>query len=92
MIFISLDHGNWCLNQEEKANNFSNFCFQIIYRYLKRWQKMAYLGDTNCKLNTVTPKLYCNVLMFQYWCLITYIHSALVTARLLYKLKQNIIL
>ena len=36
--FFSLDHGNRCLNQEGKANNFSNIWFQIIHRYLKRWQ------------------------------------------------------
>ena len=33
-FFFSLDHQNQCLKQKEKGNNFSNFCFQIIYRYI----------------------------------------------------------
>ena len=57
MTFTFLNHGNRCLKQEGKAKNFSNFCFQIIYRYLKRSQKKAYLGNTNCKMNAEIGKL-----------------------------------
>ena len=43
---------------------------------------MVLLGKINCKLNTVTAKIL--FLTFQYCFLIMYIHSPLVTARLLY--------
>ena len=43
-FFSSLNHRNSSWNQEEKVNNFSDFCFQIIYRYLERWLKMVSLA------------------------------------------------